>query len=187
MKCHATALPGVILLEPAVHADSRGFFMETWHRQTFTGLGLRLDIVQDNLAESRPGVLRGLHYQFPRQQGKLVQALRGEIYDVAVDIRTGSPTFGQWEAFRLSAANRQLLYIPAGFAHGYCVLGDSALVSYKCTEFYSPRDEGGIIWNDPALDIHWPLQAPVLSAKDRHLPRLSEIPPDRLPVYPATP
>ncbi|MBN2433468.1 MAG: dTDP-4-dehydrorhamnose 3,5-epimerase [Acidobacteria bacterium] len=186
MKLQTTALPGVVLLEPVIHADSRGFFMETWHRLTFAGLGLDVTFVQDNLAESRPHVLRGLHYQYPRQQGKLVQTLRGEIFDVAVDIRTGSPTFGKWEAFRLSAQNRRLLYIPEGFAHGYCVLGDTALVSYKCTEFYAPGDEGGIVWNDPALAIQWPIRQSFLSAKDQNLPRLRDIPADRLPRFPAT-
>jgi dTDP-4-dehydrorhamnose 3,5-epimerase len=178
-----TGLPEVILLEPHIHRDSRGFFLESWQRRTFARLGLDKEFVQDNLVHSRRGVLRGLHYQYPRQQGKLVQTLVGEIFDVAVDIRPDSPTFGQWYGGSLSAENRRQLYIPAGYAHGYCVLGEEALVLYKCTEYYAPEDEGGILWNDPDLAIDWPLDQPVISPKDEELPRLADIPRQRLPRF----
>jgi dTDP-4-dehydrorhamnose 3,5-epimerase len=187
VKLLKSDLPGVIVLEPHIHRDQRGFFLESWQRRRFARHGLDLEFVQDNLVHSRRGILRGLHYQYPRQQGKLVQTLLGEIFDVAVDIRSGSPTFGQWFGCTLSADNRRQLYIPEGFAHGYHVLGEEALVMYKCTEYYAPEDEGGIIWDDPDLAIDWPGRQPILSPKDRELPRLADIPDNRLPRFTPAP
>lgn len=174
MKKRETELPGVLLLEPAVHGDLRGFFYEAWNRDTYRGLGIDRTWVQDNVSRSARGVLRGLHYQFRRPQAKLVTVLAGEIFDVAVDVRRSSPTFGRWTAERLSAENRLLLYVPEGFAHGFQVLSETADVQYKVTDFWSAEDERGVAWNDPALAIAWPLAgAPSLSARDARLPPLS--------------
>ena len=181
MKVSETALPGVLILEPEVFADTRGFFLETYHRQRYAACGLPADFVQDNLSFSTRGVLRGLHYQQPRAQGKLVCALQGEVWDVAVDLRAGSSQFGRWTAVTLSAENRRQLYIPPGFAHGFCVLSDAALFSYKCTEFYDQAGDAGVRWDDPELGIAWPVAGPVLSEKDRRLPLLREVPEGRLP------
>jgi dTDP-4-dehydrorhamnose 3,5-epimerase len=166
-----------------VYGDARGFFMETWHQQRYAAAGLPASFVQDNLSWSKKGTLRGLHFQHPYAQGKLVFVLQGEVFDVAVDIRNGSPTFGQWVGVTLSADNKRQLYIPAGFAHGFCVTSETALFAYKCTDFYQPQAEGGIIWDDPELGIEWPIDTPLLSAKDRTYPRLTELPPERLPQY----
>lgn len=183
MKVIQTAIEGVVILEPQMFADHRGFFMETWNRQRYTQAGVAADFVQDNLSFSHRGVLRGLHFQHPQGQGKLVQVLEGEVFDAAVDIRRGSPTFGQAVTCRLSADNRRQFYVPAGFAHGFCVLSQTALFSYKCTDFYQPHYEGGILWNDPSLGIDWPIDQPILSEKDSRLPLLSQIAPERLPAY----
>jgi len=183
MKISATKLPGVLLIEPAVYGDARGFFMETWHQKRYAAAGLPASFVQDNLSFSRKGTLRGLHFQHPHAQGKLVFVLQGEVYDVAVDIRDGSPTFGQWVGVTLSADHKHQLYIPAGFAHGFCVTSETALFAYKCTGFYNPRAEGGIAWNDPDIGIDWPIDTPVLSEKDRNYARLQDLPPGRLPQY----
>ncbi|MBP8605009.1 MAG: dTDP-4-dehydrorhamnose 3,5-epimerase [Phycisphaerae bacterium] len=183
MKVIQTAIEGVVILEPQMFADHRGFFMETWNRQRYTQAGVDADFVQDNLSFSHRGVLRGLHFQHPQGQGKLVQVLEGEVFDAAVDIRRGSPTFGQAVTCRLSADNRRQFYVPAGFAHGFCVLSQTALFSYKCTDFYQPHYEGGILWNDPSLGIDWPIDQPILSEKDSRLPLLSQIAPERLPAY----
>lgn len=166
-----------------MYGDARGFFMETWHQQRYAAAGLPASFVQDNLSLSKQGTLRGLHFQHPHAQGKLVFVLQGEVFDVAVDIRNGSPTFGQWVGVTLSADNKRQLYIPAGFAHGFCVTSETALFAYKCTDFYQPQAEGGIIWDDPELGIEWPIDTPLLSAKDRTYPRLQELPPERLPQY----
>lgn len=183
MKIIATELPGVMIIEPDVFRDDRGFFMESYHRARYEEMGIKAWFVQDNLSYSRRGVLRGLHYQYPHSQGKLVYVLRGEVFDVAVDIRMGSPYFGRWIGVILSDANKRQLYIPEGFAHGFAVLSDEAIFAYKCTDFYYPEDEGGIIWNDPDLGIEWPVVAPVLSPKDASYPRLCEVAREKLPVY----
>jgi dTDP-4-dehydrorhamnose 3,5-epimerase len=183
MKVIDTDLPGVVLVEPKVFADPRGFFAETWNHARYEEVGLPGTMVQDNLSSSSRGVLRGLHFQFPHPQGKLVYVLEGEVLDVAVDIRLGSPTFGRWVGVTLSAANKRQLYIPEGFAHGFCVVSQRALVAYKCTELYRPDCDAGIAWNDPEIGVQWPVTEPILSAKDQASPYLSEIPPHRLPRY----
>ncbi len=183
MKILKTDIDGVLILEPRVFEDPRGFFMETFHRERFHGLGIREDFCQDNLSSSVKNTLRGLHYQLPHEQAKLVQVLRGEILDVAVDLRRGSPTFGRAVRVTLSEGNRRQLFIPKGFAHGFCVLSDTALFSYKCSAFYAPDCDRGLLWSDPALGIAWPIEHPLLSAKDKGLPLLKDIPADKLPVY----
>lgn len=180
MKATSTELGGALIIEPPVHADDRGFFTELYHSDRYRELGIP-PFVQDNLAGSNARVLRGLHFQWPRPQGKLVYALEGAILDVAVDIRSGSATFGRWVAVELSAENRRQLYVPEGFAHGYAVLGDRALVAYKCTELYAPEHDRAIRWNDPDIGIEWPYPDPVVSAKDRAAPLLAELPPDARP------
>lgn len=176
-----TDLPGVVIIEPQVFEDARGFFMETWRQDRYQEYGLPVRFVQDNLSYSTRGILRGLHFQHPRAQGKLIQALHGEIFDVAVDIRVGSPTFGCWIGVVLSGDNRRQLYIPEGFAHGFCVISESALCAYKCTDFYVPAAEGGVLWNDPDIGIEWPVRAPILSSRDATHPPLKKIPRERLP------
>ena len=165
----------VILIEPKVFEDGRGFFMETYKMPDFVASGIKGPFVQDNLSRSTRGVLRGLHYQTPPfEQGKLVRAARGEIFDVAVDIRRGSPTYGKWVSAILSEEKKNMLYIPEGFAHGFCVLSEIAEVAYKSTNIYSPRSEAGIIYNDADLNIEWPLEEPILSSKDKKWPTLKE-------------
>jgi dTDP-4-dehydrorhamnose 3,5-epimerase len=182
-----TSLPGVLLIEPAVFGDHRGYFQETWNRQKFEAQGLRLDFVQDNLSFSSRGILRGLHFQNPNAQGKLVQALVGEVFDVAVDIRQGSPSFGKWFGARLSAENHLMMYVPEGFAHGFCVLSETALFAYKCTDSYNPKAEFSIRWNDPEIGIDWPLEgAPTLSAKDQDAVALRDFPQEHLPAFSRT-
>ena len=183
MKITATRLPGVLIIEPDVFGDDRGSFMETYHQARYEELGIKARFVQDNLSYSRRGVLRGLHYQYPHSQGKLVYVLKGEVFDVAVDVRVGSPHYGQWVGVTLSEKNKRQFFIPEGFAHGFVVVSDEALFAYKCTDFYHPEAEGGIIWNDPDLGIEWPEMNPVLSSKDASYPRLCQIDPERLPVY----
>ncbi len=183
MNIEPTRLPGVVIVVPRVYRDPRGSFMEAWNRERYAESGLPSGFVQDNLSESCRGVLRGLHYQHPAAQGKLLQVLRGEIYDVAVDIRRGSPTFGRWVGVVLSGDDPRQLYVPEGYAHGFVVTSESALFSYKCTDFYRPRDEGTVLWDDPDLGIEWPIADPLLSSKDRAGVRLREIPADRLPGF----
>ena len=183
MKLLPTELEGVFVIEPRVFPDPRGFFMETFHRERYEALGLHADFCQDNLSFSSKNTLRGLHYQFPHAQAKLVQVLQGEIFDVAVDIRRGSPTFGRAVGVSLSESNRLQLFIPRGFAHGFCVLSATALFAYKCSDFYAPDCDRGVQWSDPGLGIAWPIEDPLLSAKDQGLPLLKDIPPERLPVY----
>jgi dTDP-4-dehydrorhamnose 3,5-epimerase len=177
-----TELPGVILITPDAHQDSRGVFFELYHAQNYLRGGIREPFVQDNFSRSARGVLRGLHYQLKQPQGKLVTVLEGTVFDVAVDIRKGSPTFGKWTSLELSAENKLQLYIPPGFAHGFCAMTESAGMLYKCTQLYAPSDERGIIWNDPALAIPWPIHAPLLSPKDRSFKVLSEMS-GELPEY----
>lgn len=181
MKVIETQLPGVVVVEPAVYRDDRGYLTEVWNQARYDATGLPVRFVQDNLSMSRRGVLRGLHYQWPAAQGKLVTALQGEIYDVAVDIRPDSPEYGRWVGVTLSAESGRQMYIPAGFAHGFAVLSEQALVLYKCTAPYTPSDEGSVRWDDPAIGISWPVAVPILAAKDAAAPRLAEIPADRLP------
>ena len=183
MEVFETELPGVMILEPKVFGDARGFFLETWNQERYREAGIPAGFVQDNLSFSGKGTLRGLHFQNPNAQGKLVQVLQGEVYDVAVDIRQGSPTFGKWVGVTLSAENRRQVFVPAGFAHGFCVISDNALFSYKCTDIYNPKAEVSIIWNDPDIGIDWPVTEPELSEKDRLAGRLSQLPEDRLPSY----
>lgn len=176
-----TPLPGVLLIEPKVFGDARGFFLETFQEERYQQAGITLPFVQDNHSRSARGVLRGLHYQLHHPQGKLVRVAQGEIFDVALDIRQGSPTFGQWFGSVLNDTNHHQMYVPPGFAHGFCVLSEVADFLYKCTDYYHPEDEGGILWNDPGIGIDWPIAAPLLSAKDRSNPRLTQIAADRLP------
>lgn len=183
MKVLATDLPGVMIIEPKVFGDTRGFFMETWNQARYEELGLPAVFVQDNLSYSHKGVLRGLHFQNPNAQGKLVYVLQGEVYDVAVDIRVGSPTFGKSVGVLLSSENKRQFYIPAGFAHGFCVTSETVLFAYKCTEVYQPQSEHGLDWQDPDLGIQWPLEKPMLSEKDQHYPRLKDLEPRLLPRY----
>jgi len=178
-----TKLPGVLILELDVFSDERGFFLETWNSTRYENAGIQGPFVQDNVSFSKKGILRGLHFQYPQSQGKLVQVLSGEVVDVAVDIRVGSPTFGQWISDVLSDTNHRQLYIPPGFAHGFCVTSEMAVFSYKCTDFYNPATEGGIIFNDPDINIDWPTKEPLLSPKDSNYPRLKDLSPDKLPHF----
>lgn len=173
------SIPDVILIEPQIFGDQRGFFLEMYKRSEFLANGIKEEFVQDNFSHSTRGVLRGLHYQRPpRAQAKLVTVLRGTVFDVVVDIRKGSPTYGQWVGITLSDQRRQMLYVPVGFAHGFCVLSEEADFAYKVSTEYAPELDSGILWNDPALGIPWPIDEPVLSSKDLHLPRLCEAPVD---------
>jgi dTDP-4-dehydrorhamnose 3,5-epimerase len=178
-----TEIEGLLIIEPRAFDDQRGFFMETFHRKRYETYGVGTDFCQDNLSFSCQKTLRGLHYQLPHEQDKLVQVLQGEVFDVAVDIRRGSPTFGRYVGIRLSSLNRRQLFIPKGFAHGFCVLSETALFSYKCSDFYAPDCDRGVLWSDPAADIAWPISDPMLSVKDQRLPLLKDIPSDKLPVY----
>jgi dTDP-4-dehydrorhamnose 3,5-epimerase len=178
-----TRLAGVIVIEPKAFGDRRGYFLETWSQQRYAGAGVPERFVQDNLSRSTRGTIRGLHLQHPFGQGKLVTAVCGEVFDVAVDVRVGSPTFGEWVAETLSEENHRQIYIPPGFAHGFCVLSEFALFAYKCTETYHPEAELGVAWNDPDLAIAWPTDDVLVSARDREHPRLGEIDPEKLPRY----
>jgi dTDP-4-dehydrorhamnose 3,5-epimerase len=184
LKLVATELPGVLLVEPRVFRDERGFFLEVWNAGTFAAQGLDVAFVQDNHSLSQHGTLRGLHVQLPKSQGKLVRCTEGTIFDVAVDIRRGSPTFAHWLGVELSAENFRQLWVPPGFAHGFCVVSPRAQVEYKCTELYDPAGDLSIAWNDPAIGIAWPLDAPLLSAKDQAARPLDELA-DRLPRFAA--
>lgn len=183
MNITAAQIFDIKIIQPQRFGDARGYFMETYHAQRYRQAGIDVVFVQDNLSRSRKGVLRGLHYQHPNGQGKLVQVLEGAVLDVVVDIRRGSPTFGKWVAVELSADNGLQMYIPVGFAHGFVVLSDWALFSYKCTAFYDPTTEGGVLWNDPQLGIDWKIVDPILSEKDKRNLPLAAIPPERLPQY----
>jgi dTDP-4-dehydrorhamnose 3,5-epimerase len=172
VKFHATPLTGVVLVEPRVFEDARGFFMETYHAPRFAAAGIRLPFVQDNHARSVKNTLRGLHFQVTRPQGKLVRVVAGKVFDVAVDLRRGAPTFAQWHGAVLSAENRLQIYIPPGFGHGFCVLSDTADVIYKCTDVYDPAGDRAIRWDDPQIAIDWPVTDPILSPKDAAAPTL---------------
>jgi len=184
MKVTESDLPGVFLIEPEVRGDARGYFMETWNVARYEQAGLSARFVQDNVSYSARGALRGLHFQNPNVQGKLVYVLQGEVFDVAVDIRVGSPTFGRWMGITLSGDNKRQVYIPEGFAHGFCVISEHALLAYKCTDFYNPKAEASVLWNDPDIGIDWPVTLPILSDRDKNAPRLKDMPPDRLPKFP---
>jgi dTDP-4-dehydrorhamnose 3,5-epimerase len=183
MKVTASEIADVLFIEPDVRVDARGAFCETFRADRYGSFGIPQTFVQDNMSRSCRGVLRGLHLQNPRGQGKLVFAMHGEVFDVAVDVRVGSPTFGRAVTAVLSAENHRQIFIPPGFAHGFLVTADDAMIAYKCTDYYVPECEQAIRWNDPTLDIPWPNDAPILSARDAAAPRLSEIARDRLPLY----
>ena len=180
MKVSTCAIPGLLIIEPKVFGDARGFFVETWNRRRYGEAGVDVDFVQDNVSFSRRGILRGLHFQNPKPQGKLLQVLHGEVFDVAVDIRHSSPTFGKWHGLMLSGENKKQFYIPPGFAHGFAVVSETAYFQYKCTEFYSPKDEMAIRWDDPEIGIEWPVKEPLLSERDRKALRLRDTLPERL-------
>ncbi len=175
MKASQTELEGVLLIEPTVHIDSRGRFFESYEKEKYSALGIRDDFVQDNQSLSNKNVLRGLHYRVDPEQAKLVRVVKGEVFDVVVDIRKGSPTFGKWQGFILSDTNCLQLYVPVGFAHGFCVLSDNAEFLYKVSQYYSAEKEKGIIWNDPDIGIDWPVSDPILSDKDKQNPRLKSL------------
>lgn len=181
MKVERTELPGVLKITPDVFEDQRGLFFESFRAERYASHGIPAHFAQDSVSRSRKGVLRGLHFQWPGAQGKLVFVLEGEVFDVAVDVRRDSPTFRRWVGHRLSAGNREQLWIPPGFAHGFCVLSETALFAYKCTTPYDAKSEQAIRWDDPDLAIDWPIRAPILSHKDVVAPRLREIEPGRLP------
>ena len=185
MEVVQTELPGVVIVQPDVFRDARGFFLETYHVDKYRAAGIAEAFVQDNHSQSVRGTLRGLHLQLGRMQSKLVRAIEGEIYDVAVDVRLGSPTFGKWVGVTLSADNFKQCFIPEGFAHGFVVLSETAQVEYKCSNVYDPQAEIGIAWDDTDVGIRWPVSDPVLSVRDRMHPRLSEVR-DRLPVFTPT-
>ena len=177
-KFTETKIKGVYIIEPKVFGDNRGYFMETYNKEHFAEAGLTMNFVQDNESSSSKGVLRGLHFQTKHTQGKLVRVTKGEVFDVAVDLRKGSPTYGQWEGVVLSAENKKQFYIPEGFAHGFLVLSDHAIFNYKCTDFYCPEGEGGVLWNDPDIGIEWPLEGIdniILSEKDKVHPGLKDL------------
>jgi len=183
MKFVETTLPGCVVIEPQVFGDSRGFFYESYNEAKYREAGIDRRFVQSNVSRSARGVLRGLHYQYPHPQGKLVSVLEGEVYDVAVDIRHGSPTFGQWASVMLTAENHRHFWIPEGFAHGFCVVSDYATFSYQCTDLYDAKADGNVRWDDPAIGIDWPVSDPLLSEKDSKAPLLADVPADRLPEY----
>ena len=180
MNVIPTDIEGVLIIEPQVFQDRRGCFMEAYQANRFKAAGLSMDFVQDNLSYSVKGTLRGMHFQVKHPQAKLIQAITGEIFDVAVDIRPGSPTSGRWVGVHLSEQNRRQVLLAPGFAHGFCVLSESAYVAYKCSQYYIPDDENGILWSDPSIGIDWPVKDPTISDKDSRLPCLSEIPLERL-------
>jgi dTDP-4-dehydrorhamnose 3,5-epimerase len=183
VQSRTSKIPGLYIIEPRVFGDARGYFLETFAAERYRQLGIVETFVQDNLSRSRQGTLRGLHLQNPHGQGKLVSAVVGTVWDVAVDVRVGSPTFGQWEAFELSEENHRQVYVPPGCAHGFIVLSDVALFSYKCTDTYHPETELGVVYDDPDIGIAWPIAASELSERDKRHPRLKDIDKARLPVF----
>jgi dTDP-4-dehydrorhamnose 3,5-epimerase len=181
-----TKIDGVYIIEPKVFGDNRGYFMETYNKEDFVEAGLNMTFVQDNESKSSKGVLRGLHFQRKHSQGKLVRVTSGEVFDVAVDLRTGSPTYGHWEGVILSEENKKQFYIPEGFAHGFLVLSDEAVFNYKCTDLYSPEYDGGVMWNDPDINIKWPIDGIeniLLSEKDKNHPSLKELDLSKYPDF----
>jgi dTDP-4-dehydrorhamnose 3,5-epimerase len=183
MKVIETSLPGALIIEPQVFGDTRGFFYESYNKGQWEKAGIQADFIQTNVSRSARGVLRGLHYQWPNPQGKLVSVLEGEVYDVAVDIRHGSPTFGQSIGVMLTAENHRHFWVPEGFAHGFCVLSEFATFTYQCTALYDREADAGLRWNDADLGIDWPLSDPLLSDKDTRTPLLRDVATHRLPVF----
>ena len=183
MVISESSLPGVFVIEPVLFGDKRGFFLETFRANVFEEHGIPTQFVQDNHSRSSGGVLRGLHYQMIQPQGKLVRAATGAVFDVAVDVRQGSPNFGQWYGTELSEDNMKMMYVPPGFAHGFVVLSETADFIYKCTDYYHPETEQGIAWDDPDIGIDWPISDVMLSEKDKLNPRLKDQNPDLLPQY----
>jgi dTDP-4-dehydrorhamnose 3,5-epimerase len=183
MKIIKLDLEGAMIIEPDVFTDDRGYFMETYQRNRYSKKGIDVIFVQDNLAFSTQGTLRGLHFQHPHSQAKLVKVVQGEVLDIIVDVRCGSPSFGCWSRILLSEKNHRQLFVPEGFAHGYCVLSDVAMFIYKCSDFYMPECEKGILWSDPDIGIDWPIKRPILSKKDGQYPLLKNIPDEELPEY----
>jgi dTDP-4-dehydrorhamnose 3,5-epimerase len=186
VKFVPAAIPGVVVIEPDIHRDPRGFFLETYHAEKYRAGGVPGVFVQDNQSRSMGGTIRGLHLQLRRPQGKLIRVIEGEIFDVAVDVRRGSPDFGKWVGVTLSAGNFKQCYIPPGFAHGFAVVSEVAQVEYKCTDLYDPGGEIGIAWNDPAIGVAWPVERPVLSERDKHHPALSAVMAQLPPFTPST-
>ena len=182
MKILPTTIDGPLIIEPDIYGDHRGYFMETYRYERLQLLGIETEFIQDNLSFSVKNTLRGLHYQINHPQAKLVQAITGEIYDVVVDIRKNSPTFGKWVGALLSEENKRQFYIPEGFAHGFYVMSESAHFVYKCSDYYNSQDEGGILWSDPDIGIEWPVKEPIISDKDQHYPGLNNLPNDKLPI-----
>lgn len=183
MKITTSPIEGILIIEPKIFNDKRGFFMETYNQARYNESGINATFVQDNLSYSQKNTLRGLHFQIKHPQAKLIQVISGEIFDVAVDLRPGFATFGKWTGFYLSSENRRQVFIPEGFAHGFCVLSESALFHYKCSDFYAQDDEGGIIWSDPDIGIEWPVQNPIISEKDKQYHKLSNLTADELPSF----
>lgn len=181
MKATPASLSGLLIIEPDIYKDHRGFFTETYQQRRYAQIGIDKMFVQDNLSRSVKGTLRGLHFQISRPQAKLVQVLEGEVFDVVVDLRRDSSSFGKWEGVHLSEHNMRQLFIPEGFAHGFCVLSETALFSYKCSDFYVPEDEGGLLWSDPDIGIDWPIKSPMLSTKDQSFSPLKALHSKALP------
>lgn len=183
MKIITSPMEGILIIEPKIFNDKRGFFMETYNQARYNESGINATFVQDNLSYSQKNTLRGLHFQIKHPQAKLIQVISGEIFDVAVDLRPGFATFGKWTGFYLSSENRRQVFIPEGFAHGFCVLSESALFHYKCSDFYAQDDEGGIIWSDPDIGIEWPVKNPIISEKDKQYHKLSDLTAHELPSF----
>ncbi len=183
MELIQTPIPGLIVIQPKVFGDERGYFLETYSKSRYDNVGISTDFVQDNVSYSAQGILRGLHFQNPNGQGKLVTVLDGEVFDVAVDIRYGSPTFGKWFGLFLTSESKRQLWVPAGFAHGFVVTSETALFLYKCDNYYQPQAEFSILWNDPDIGIEWPVENPRLSSKDQHAKRLRDINAADLPQF----
>ena len=183
MNIIQTKIQDILIVQPDIFGDNRGFFMESWHKQRYIDAGITSDFVQDNISFSTFGILRGLHFQYKNAQAKLVQVLKGEVYDVAVDIRRGSPTFGQYVSVILSGENKKQMFIPKGFAHGFCVLSENALFMYKCSDYYNAQNEAGIFWSDSDIAIDWPVKEPCLSEKDIKYPKLKDIQAKILPQF----
>jgi dTDP-4-dehydrorhamnose 3,5-epimerase len=183
MKIITSPIEGILIIEPKTFKDKRGFFMETYNQARYNDYGINATFVQDNLSYSLKNTLRGLHFQIKHPQAKLIQVFSGEIFDVAVDLRPGFASFGKWTGFYLSSENRRQVFIPEGFAHGFCVLSKFALFHYKCSEFYALDDEGGIIWSDPDIGIEWPVEKPIISEKDKQYHKLANLTADKLPSF----
>ena len=183
MKVITTSIEGILIIEPKTFKDNRGFFMETYNQKRYNASGINTTFVQDNLSYSLKNTLRGLHFQIKHPQAKLIQVISGEIFDVAVDLRSDSATFGKWTGIHLSDENKRQMFIPEGFAHGFCVLSEFALFYYKCSDFYAPEDEGGIIWSAPDIGVEWPVENPIISEKDNQFQKLSGLTAEKLPSF----